>query len=1345
MEETNQTPGVQNESTWRVQVDPPQIFSFQPHEWPSWKKRFERFRTCSGLESVTSKRQVNTLIYTMGDRAEEILTSFNLSREEEDNYDVVVQKFENYFIPMRNKIYERACFLRRKQQPGESVDSYTTSLHTLSKTCEWGNLADEMKLMALIVGMCDQRLSDKLQLDPKLTFDKALTQVRLSEEIARQRLVLHSDPSRPSANKPPLTLDECNSRPKHSTFKKKETSKYKNDNKGKKSTGYQNVNNKATNCRWCGYSQNHADNRDSCPAKDAKCNNCGIQGHFVKVCRRKKVAEVLDNNQADCVFIGSIKSSGSKPWMVTINIHGKEIDFKVDTGADVTVLPATEQVIENIALTKPTKILCGPDKRPLDVIGVGKVNLKFRGTVSTETVYVVQGLDTPLLGRPAITSLKILGLDQSINPIVNNVQETNWKQEFKSLFTGLGTIPGDYKINVDPGATPKAIFTPRSVALPLLGTVKKELDNMVKNRVIAEVEEATDWCAPMVVVPKPAGGVRICVDLTHLNRSVKREIHPIPKIEHTLGKLAGAKVFSKLDANAGFWQVPLDPESQHLTTFLSPFGRFKFLKLPFGISSAPEHFQRKMNIILQGLEGVEIHMDDIIVWGSSQEEHDRRLRAVLERLEKIGMTLNEKKTVFSVDKITFLGHKVSAEGIAPDEKKISAIVNMEAPLNVTEVQRFLGMVNFLGKYIPRKAEILEPINSLLSTKTHWIWGPHQEEAFKKIKTLLTSAPILALYDPTKTTIVSADASSYGLGGVLLQEQDDGKKRPIAYVSRSLSAAEKNYANIEREALALTWSCERLKDFITGMSFSIETDHKPLVPLFTSKNFDEMSPRLQRFRMRMMRYSYKIFYSPGKDLVIADTLSRKPLPCEETSELEEEMSAYIHLVNSNIPITDTYLAKIIEEQNQDPICTALVEYTTKGWPSKNKVVPKLQAYWSVKDELSINDNLLMRGTRLLIPESLQKQVLEKIHEGHQGITKCRARAREAVWWPGISTQIEFAVRSCPQCVQHSNNSHEPMIASEFPSRAWQIVAMDLFKLEQQWYLVVTDYYSRYFEIAELSSLKSRAIINHCKSIFSRHGIPETVRSDNGPQFGTLDFSEFKQFSESYGFKLITSSPKYSQSNGFAEAAVKIAKLRLKKSEDPFLALLAYRTTPLANGLSPAELLMNRKLRSTLPLSPQQLDKVPDKSSIQEKEKKAKEKQKRNFNQRHRCRDLSPLQPGDPVWIIDMRIHGKIVREAEEPRSYIIQTARGILRRNRWHLVPAPYFHSDGEEGEESFEPSNTQTDEDSHEEITPPEPVAVASPSNRSSLTTVGGPQPCHGGPYQTKSGRRIRPPMKLDL
>ena len=893
---------------------------------------------------------------------------------------------------------------------------------------------------------------------------------------------------------------------------------------------------------------------------------------------------------------------------------------------------------------------------------MGRLNATLASTnhKCNHEVYVIKQLKHNLLGLPAIKELQLLAQIDHIS--LNHSSIIN---KFPKLFTGLGTFKKDFEITIKSDAKPFAIHTPRKVPLPLRQKVQDELARMESLGVISKVDSPTPWCAGMVVVPKKDKAVRICVDLKPLNTSVLRETHPLPRVDDTLAQLTGAKVFSKLDANTGFWQIPLAKKSRHLTTFLTPFGRFCFNKMPFGISSAPEHFQKRMNEILSDLPGVVCLIDDVLVYGSTEAEHDKHLQAVLEQIQSAGVTLNKEKCEFSKTTIKFLGHIITPEGISPDPHKTTAVKNMKQPSNISELRRFLGMVNQLGKFSPNIAELTKPLRDLLSVKNNWVWGSSQTDAFNKVKDELTSPPVLAWYNPAAETKITADASAYGLGAVLLQKQNNEWK-PIAYASRSMTEAETRYAQIEKEALATTWACERFSNYILGKQVLLETDHKPLVPLFNTKHLDDLPPRILRFRLHLMQFDYTISHVPGKLLYTADTLSRSPQEYlardEYLAELTEEQMTTT--TTNQFPTTTDSLETYRQAQREDPVCSQLMTFCQTQWPNKHNLPQELCKYWTARHHLTVCDKLLLYETRIVVPRRLQHETLCKIHKGHQGIERCRLRMSTSVWWPGASAQIEQFVKKCSTCMKLAPPVREPMISSKLPKHPWERIATDLFEMNKQTYLLLVDYYSRYPEVIKLNSTTSSSVIAAMKSVFSRHGIPHTVISDNGPQY---DSAEMKQFSSTYGFNHITSSPYYPQSNGLAERTVKTIKSLLVETPDIYLALLSYRATPLPwCRLSPAELLMGRRLRTDVPQVANLL--IPDWPHLQgfeEKDKVYKQQQKEHYDSRHRVRPVAPLSDDADVWInVQGRdIAGRINSGHPNPRSYVVDTPTGQVRRNR----------------------------------------------------------------------------------
>ena len=485
----------------------------------------------------------------------------------------------------------------------------------------------------------------------------------------------------------------------------------------------------------------------------------------------------------------------------------------------------------------------------------------------------------------------------------------------------------------------------------------------------------------------------------------------------------------------------------------------------------------------------------------------------------------------------------------------------------------------------------------------------------------------------------------------------------------MSETEQRYAQIEKEALAATWACEKISNYLLRLQFTIETDHKPLVPLLGMKNLDSLPPRILRFRLRLDRFDYSIIHVPGKLMYTADTLSRAPLADCGNLTLQEIAETFIETSVKHLPASHARIDEYRKAQREDETCSKLMKYCRQGWPSKFRIENTLKTYWKLRNELSIYKDLLLLGKRIVVPQSLQKETLLKIHEGHQGIERCRLRARQAVWWPEMSQQIKDFIAKCPSCVKEATPRREPLIVSELPDYPWQKVATDLFVLNGVNYLVAVDYFSRYPEVIKPTT--SSNIITTLKLIFSRNGIPEILVSDNGPQYASMEFEEFARH---YHFVHITSSPHYPQSNGQAERTVLTVKKLLKLANDPYMALLTYRSTPLPwCKLSPAELLMGRVLRTTLPQVNCHL--IPGWKYLQQfrdNNRQYKEQQKINYNISHRVQPLSPLSDGTAVWVTtgNKQTTGTVAAPAGTPRSYIVNTTDGQFRRTRRHLTVMP---------------------------------------------------------------------------
>ena len=884
--------------------------------WKRFKRAWDNYEIATNLVKESKEYRCAVLLTCIGEDANEILEGFKFEDDESDrDIDKVLEKFHQYCVGSTHEAFESFKFNSRVQENAESIDTFVSELRRLAKGCNYGDQEDRMIRDRILVGCKSDQVREKLLEDSSLNLKKAVDTCR-AHEASQNKLQAMAKEVAVDIDR----LSQSQNRPKF-------FSKDRYRNKSEKSFK------KPNRCPRCGYDEHK--NMDYCPAKRAECRKCRKMGHFAIMCHtsNEEIRHINEDN-VEMPILGSIEGVHSiDEWHTELWVENTKMKFRIDTGADVTVIP--DKCFKSYdKLQRTNKQLFGPGGSRLDVVGVFIASLETENKVkSIQDLYVVKGLKKPLLGKPAIEALSIL---QRVNNIESNT--VNPKKEFPELFQNLGRLDNTYEIKLKENAKPFSIATPRRLPLPLKDKVEEELKCLQNQNIIRPVTNPTDWCAPIVVVPKGSDKIRLCVDFTKLNESVKRENFPLPTTDQLLAQLDGATVFTKLDCNKGFHQIPLAKISQELTTFITPFGRFCYQRLPFGINSGSEIFHREMTNILSGIPGVICDIDDVLIVGKDTKSHDERLRLVLQRMSKAGMTLNDK-CVFSVKKVKFLGHIISEQGIEIDPSKTEAISNFPPPKEISELRRFLGMVNHVAKFIQNLAELTKPLRDLLKKEIDWIWGQLQSDAFDKIKQLLSSTPVLQHYNPNMPTKVSADASSYGIGGVLMQEDDKGNWKPVFYVSRSLTSTEQRYAQIEKEALAMTWVCERFSDFLIGMSeFIVETEHKPLLALMKNKNLDELTPRIQRFRMRMMRFSYRVIYTAGKNLITADALSRAPSSSPEKIDenKEKDIQQFVHSIAESLPASDKKLKEIKEQQCQDDICSKIKEFCLKDyWPEHEK--------------------------------------------------------------------------------------------------------------------------------------------------------------------------------------------------------------------------------------------------------------------------------------------------------------------------------------------------------------------------------------------------------------------------
>ena len=1251
-------------------------------DWVEYAERFKQYLIANKITEADRKRAV--FLASIGRNAYRILRNLvTPAKPESVSFDDLLEAMQKHYRPAPSEIVERCKFHSRYRRPGESVATFVAELRNLSEFCNFGEKLEEMIRDRLVCGINDGAMQKRLLAETGLTYTRAVELAQALERADRNmREIKPKDRGESSGHTGPLPVNRMGD----------EKLCYRCGKPG----------HFATKCRI---------------SKDVVCRKCKKEGHIQQACRIQpkpkpvpskgkslssqrgkyrpvnQVGDEETDEDEDLRYMFLVRSKHAKapPITADLNIDGCLISMEVDTGASTSVMSETQfrELWPGRSLESTKVRLKSYTLDEIPVVGACVVEVSHESMPSKQLrLIVVAGSGPCLMGRDW---LQFIRLDWNK---VHHMWESDALQEVidkhADVFKpGLGTLKGyKAKIHLNPGAVPK-YYRARSVPYSRRQAIEKELQRLMKEGNIEPVQ-VSDWAAPIVPVLKKDNDIRICGDFRlTVNASSKLDNYPIPKINDLFAKLKGGKVFTKIDLSQAYQQVMLDDESKQYLVINTHKGLFRFTRLPFGVSSAPGIFQRIMEGILQDIEGVVVaYLDDILIAAETEEEHLKILNEVLSRLEKAGLRVKLRKCEFLKSSVEYLGHRIDASGLHPLQDKVKAIQKAPVPTSVTELKAYLGLLSYYGKFLPNLSSTLHPLYQLLRKDQPWHWGSSQQQAFAKSKKLLTSDTCLTHFDPTLKLKLACDASSYGLGAVLAHEMPDGTERPIGYVSRTLSKAERNYSQLEKEGLACIFGIKKFHDYLFGHPFELITDHKPLLGLLKGDRVlaPQASARIKRWSLFLGAYEYTLVFRKTEAHANADALSRLPLPGKPTtpSEPPELVLLTEHLEESPVTADD-----ISVWTRRDPKLSRILQYVQKGWPSECSD-QELKAYYSKRLEMSSHQSCLLWGCRVVVPEPGQEGVLRELHEGHPGITRMKSLARMYVWWPGIDRDIEKSVRQCQECqAVQSSPPPAPLHPWKWPTRPWARLHLDFAgPFCGKTFLVMIDAHSKWIEAVCTPSTSSQAVIEELRTVFAKFGLPETIVTDNGSGFTSR---EFRQFLQQNGIHHTTSAPYHPSSNGLAERAVQVVKKGLKKIQDGTIrtrlakVLLAYRTTPqVTTGRTPAELLLGRLPRTRLDLL------KPDTAQRVEHKQEA---QKATHDARARIRTF---EVGDAVFA---KNHGDgnkwlagVITKRTGPVSFHIQLSDGRERRCHQDQIRSRAVQADRETDEEAESETSAQDSE-----------------------------------------------------
>lgn len=1189
-------------------------------DWRRFKSQWQNYEIATDLAEKSEEKRAAIFLTCLSNDAYDRFLSFDLPPEDARNISKIIEAFDRYCIGEVNVTYERYNFFCRSQEPGESFDSYVGELRTLIKSCDFGVIEDSLLKDRLVMGITDDSTRRRLLQIRKLDLNQAID-VCKSSEIASKQMKCITGQSADS-------LNVLHSKDGYMHRQKSSPESYRANYRSKTPS---------RECKYCG--REHKFTKYDCPAFGKQCSKCRRLNHFAKVCKyQKPTVNAVDDDKEPHEVLMLRKNSDTRTFC---NMFANKIklNFLLDSGSSVNLIHCDVVSTMDILIKPSDTKLRMFDGQLLNI--KGEVELDIRHPVTGQKAnlkfYVTSFHKQPLLGQSACILFNLITInEQNICTVYQptpNLTTDYITSNYGDLFEGFGRLEGEVHLQVDQNVPPVRMPL-RKIPVPIKEKVAAELNRLKENGIIAPVTGPTDWLSALLIVQKANGDIRVCVDPKPLNKALKRDHFPMPILDDILPKLTKAKIFSTVDVANAFWHIPLDNESSRLTAFETPFGKFRWLRLPFGVSVSPEIFQRRLLEVLDGLEGIACIADDILVYGcgntvaEAKTDHDKKFYALLERCRNCNIRLNRSKLKLHQTSVKFMGHELSSNSINPDPGKVKAIVEMPKPSDRQALQRLIGMATYLSRYVSNFSNLTAPLRELLKADNEFQWDPeYHGKAFELLKQSLSSADALAIYDVKKPVTVQCDSSQAGLGAVLLQNN-----KPVEYASRALSPTEQSYSQIEKELLAILFGLERFHTYVYGRNITVETDHKPLITI-VKKSLTSAPKRLQRMLLRIMSYDFNLIYKPGSQVIIADTLSRAYLPNESgetkfsgeiAAMTDEEIERDMRLIAS-----EKTISLIRDAARNDEVYNLLRKQILVGWPEHPHDLPQeIKDYFPFCDELAVHGDIIFKNERIVVPVDARNFILDRIHSSHIGINGCIRRAKQAVFWPSMSRHIQSRVENCRTCQEYQmSQSKEPLMSHDVPSRPWEKVGVDIFSFREHNYLLTVDYLSNFFEVDRLHTKRVCDIVYSLKHQFARHGIPNVVFSDNSP----FASREFQAFAAKYEFKHETSSPRYPQSNGKVENAVKTVKRLMSKAleskSDPFLALLDYRNTPTeGSSSSPSQVLFGRRTRSLLPCV-QKFLKTPSTNEARERLTRDKHKQAVYYNRS--ARERPPLETGDTV--------------------------------------------------------------------------------------------------------------------
>ncbi|XP_055918664.1 uncharacterized protein K02A2.6-like [Eupeodes corollae] len=1218
------------------------IGEYKSSESESVGDYFRRFEWALQLSKIPATDYPQYARVHMGTELNNALKTLSSPQNPEVlSYEQIKTTLVNHFDTTKNKYAESIKFRHIVQQADESVANFTLRLRQGAVNCDYGNFLDRMLIEQFLHGLSCREMCNAIIIKQPDTFAIAYEAAQ-SIEASRNTAVEVKSEITPAGE---ATHKLGYAPPRFKRGQKEALQPFKQGQHPNQT------------CNGCG--GRHF--RNQCKFREAECHACGKKGHIARRCRSKtaQIVEVNEEQPSDsdeivqCLkninLVNSIKpTSTSDTLKIEVKIDGRDLVMELDTGSPCAIISA--QILRTIkpqfSLIKSDRQFASYTRHRLNCIGRIPVNVTVGRKVRRLNLYVVEGHFDTLFGREWIAQFaseinfskffETSGHVNSLTSTTPNLSEEQRNQmnsllnQYEEVFSNIaGKLKGPpASLHFKPDVSP-VFMRAREIPLALRDAYAKEIDSKISSGFYKKVEYS-EWASTTHIVSKKNGRIRITGNYKPtLNPRIIIDEHPIPKVEDIFNQMKDARVFCHLDVTDAYSHLPIDEEFSHAMTLnTTTHGLIRPTRAVYGAANIPAIWQRRIEMVFQGIRNVRIFFDDILIHAKNFDEMLEVVNLVLERVREHGLHLNREKCVFATSCVEFLGHKIDANGIQKSDKHTEAVKKAPKPSTFEELQLFLGKATYYSSFIPDLSTRDRPLRNMLRSES-FKWTQEAHEAYMNIKSILISPQVLMPYDPSLPLLLATDASKTGLGAVLSHVLSNGQERPIAYASRTMSATEQRYPQIDKEALAIVWAVQKFFMYLYARHWTLITDHKPLSQiLHPEKSLPVLCiSRMANYAEFLTNFNYDVKFKTTKENANADYFSRASL---ETDVNKITQSQQVFDSETEYDPFDNFL---VHQIHQLPLNAKRIAQETRKDLHLGKMCSILESgqclvrsgFKSPESSYRLAANCLVFEHRVVIPSTLREKVLADLHLAHLGMVKMKGLARSFVFWPGIDADIERMARNCSNCTK---NAHLPPQFREhhweYPKGPWERVHIDYAgPVAGMMLLIVSDAYSKWLEVKTTNSMTTGATISILDELFAAYGVPVIVVSDNGTNFTS---AEFKTYLQTVGVKYHKlTAPYHPSTNGQAERSVQTVKNALRTMETTKTSLQLnlnkflrqYRKAPhTTTGQSPSQLFLGRSLRTSLDLL------RPDDIFT-----KVTEKQNSQFSPTFRI-----LQPGQSVFFL-----------------------------------------------------------------------------------------------------------------